>query len=290
MMKNVVKSTDKAFSVHLATPAEWQSAVEMARNEHWDLGHGDDRIFLNVDKNGFFIGRTEGRIVASISIVNFDPGYAHLGHYIVTPEYRGKGLGLELWTAAIEHAGERCIGLDGMPMQEENYKKWGFRTHYHTYRIQGRASGIAIKADNISEVSSHHLSAIADFDTSFSGCNRASLLSSWFTADNRQGFVVTEGASVKGVIALRPSDEGYRIGPFYAPDENHAIALLQTALGALPKNALVTLDVPEQAGATLDVLKVAGFSPLFHTCRMYRGTPPVSYQKGNNAVASLELG
>ncbi len=289
-MTIITHKTDPDFSIKVATPAEWHIVAEMARNEHWNLGQGDIPIFLNVDNNGFFAGLNNDDVVASISVVNFTPNYAHLGHYIVRPEYQGQGKGLALWTAAIEHAGERCIGLDAMPEQEKNYSKWGFQTHYLTYRVQGHFSDKAIKADNIQQITNRHLPAIVEFDSQFTGYFRPDLLSLWFTDKNRQGFILTEGQTIQALIALRPADEGYRIGPFYAAERSHAIALIQAALAAVPTNVQVTLDIPEQASEILEYLAAAGFKILFHTCRMYRGTPPAGYRNGLNAITSLELG
>lgn len=289
-MSIIANKTNLDFSVKVATFVEWQNVVEMARNERWNLGLGDDAIFFKVDNKGFIVSVINGEVAASISVVNYSPDYAHLGHYIVRPEYRGKGLGLALWSAAIEHAGMRCIGLDAMPEQENNYSKWGFKTYHRTYRMQGRAAGCAAKVENVLEVMRKHLPAIITFDAKFTGYSRSELLSQWLTGDNRQAFILMENQDIRALIALRLADEGYRIGPFYAEEQQHAMALLQTALASIPANAPVTLDIPEQASEIIDDLSDIGFKKLFHTCRMYRGTPPSEYRKGLNAITSLELG
>ena len=64
--------------------------------------------------------------------------FAFLGFYIVRPDLRGRGYGLRIWNAAVDHAGGRTIGLDGVVAQQENYKKSGFRLAYANVRYGGR--------------------------------------------------------------------------------------------------------------------------------------------------------
>lgn len=289
-MITVTNNLKDILQISIASPMEWLEVIEMAQQENWDPGHGDDLSFFFVDNAGFFIGSLNGKIVAAISVVNFHETYAHLGYYIVRPEFRGRGLGLTLWETAIKHAGDRCIGLDGMPAQEANYSKWGFSTHYHTHRFQGVASAHFKKIGNISAINGGHLPAVIAFDEKFVGYSRINLLSSWFNNANRKGFILTEKQVIKGLIGIRPSDTGYRIGPFYATDASHIESLLHAAMAELPENTLVTIDVPEFASETIALLTSYGYRALFHTCRMYLGIPPLCCQHGNNAVASLELG
>jgi hypothetical protein len=56
----------------------------------------------------------EGEPVASLSAVAYDAGFGFMGFYIVKPEQRGLGFGLEIWKAAIDYLGVRNIGLDGV--------------------------------------------------------------------------------------------------------------------------------------------------------------------------------
>src|ERR671930_2593048 len=94
-------------------PAEIAIAVDWAAAEGWNPGLGDAECFKTVDPEGFLIGELDGAAEATISCVNYDERFAFLGFYIVRPDLRGRGYGLRIWNAAIAHAGDRPVGLDG---------------------------------------------------------------------------------------------------------------------------------------------------------------------------------
>ena len=76
-----------------------------------------------VDAEGFFIGELDGQPAATISCVNYDADFAFIGFYIVRRDLRGRGYGMRIWDAAMAHAGNRTVGLDGVVAQQENYNK-----------------------------------------------------------------------------------------------------------------------------------------------------------------------
>jgi hypothetical protein len=96
-------------------PEEISIAVGWAAAEGWNPGHADAVCFVAADPEGFFIGELDGAPAATISCVNYGDSFAFLGFYIVRKDLRGRGYGLSIWNAAIEHAGARVIGLTTMP-------------------------------------------------------------------------------------------------------------------------------------------------------------------------------
>ena len=111
------------LTIRTMRPDEISIAVNWAAAEGWNPGLGDATCFATVDAGGFLIGELDGAPAATISCVNYDDRFAFLGFYIVRPDLRGRGYGLRIWNAAVEHAGDRIIGLDGVVAQQDNYKK-----------------------------------------------------------------------------------------------------------------------------------------------------------------------
>src|SRR5262249_8567150 len=118
-------------------PDEITVGIDWAAAEGWNPGLADAACFASVDPGGFLIGEIDGAPPAIISCVNYDARFAFLGFYIVRPDLRGRGLGPRIWNAAIEHAGGRVIGLDGVVAQQDNYKKSGFNFAYANIRYGG---------------------------------------------------------------------------------------------------------------------------------------------------------
>ena len=109
--------------IRAMAPEEIAVAADWAAAEGWNPGLGDAACFATVDAGGFLIGELDGAPAATISCVNYDDRFAFLGFYIVRPDLRGRGYGLRIWNAAVEHAGDRIIGLDGVVAQQDNYQE-----------------------------------------------------------------------------------------------------------------------------------------------------------------------
>lgn len=128
------------------SPVEYRTAslpeigkiLEWAAKEGWNPRVDDAGTFHAADPRGFFVATQDGAPVAAISVVNHSDDFAFLGLYICRPDYRGRGIGFSLWAHALAHAGDRTIGLDGVPEQEANYAKSGFVFTDRTRRLQGR--------------------------------------------------------------------------------------------------------------------------------------------------------
>lgn len=145
MMSSTCEDTP-TLAIGVASCAQWAPVLEWAHQEQWNLGHDDVQHFMNVDPEGFFVGRKAGNVVTALSVVNHTPDFAFIGHYLTDPEHRHQGYGSTLWRQAIQHAGTRCIGLDAIEAQIPNYRKWGFESCYRVHRVTGMAQPIASPA------------------------------------------------------------------------------------------------------------------------------------------------
>jgi hypothetical protein len=76
-------------------------AVDWAAAEGWNPGLDDAAAFHAADPEGHFLTRIDGRPVACISAVRYGPDYGFVGFYICLPEFRGRGLGMTTWNAAL---------------------------------------------------------------------------------------------------------------------------------------------------------------------------------------------
>ena len=76
-------------------------------------------------------------MVSGISVVAYDDHFGFLGLYICAPEARGQGYGRAIWNAGMARLGARTVGLDGVPAQQDNYRRMGFVRQYETIRMSG---------------------------------------------------------------------------------------------------------------------------------------------------------
>ena len=132
---------DKALAVRRMTEADLALALEWAAAEGWNPGLHDARSFYAADPQGFLLAELDGAPAGSVSAVRYGADFGFLGLYIVRPEFRGRGFGLKLWRAALDHLGDRIVGLDGVVAQQGNYRRSGFALAFRNIRQRGEGGG-----------------------------------------------------------------------------------------------------------------------------------------------------
>lgn len=267
-----------------ATADEVSLMLDWAAVEGWNPGIDDASAFYAADPDGFFVALDNDRPVACISVVNHSDNFAFLGLYICKPDYRGHGVGFDLWRHAIAHAGDRTIGLDGVPAQQDNYARSGFTPAGRTSRYSGTLP--RMDPTGSGEAPWPSLAAL-DFEAN--GFARPAFLAHW-TANSatRKTVVQTNGDAVVGFATARLCREGCKIGPVIAPSAQIAYELSVRAAAALDQTAAF-IDLPEAASDFAALLAGKGFTVGFTTARMYRGPAPVTAPT-LQAIATMELG
>ncbi len=276
-----------ATEIRVANIEDLRTMLDWAEAEGWNPGLGDAEVFLAADPSGFFIAQVEGVPVAAISVVNHSDVFAFLGLYICRREFRGQGLGFALWKQALDHAGSRTIGLDGVAAQEANYAQSGFVRSGATVRYEGCIE--PFEAENVRDLQQTDVPDVLALDADANGYLRTAFLTEWLTpTDGRKSVVLTSGADLKGFATIRRCRSGVKIGPVVAPNPEAAFTLMRTALLRMPSTEIV-VDVPSGSVGFSTALTDEGFSETFATARMYRGRAP-RQSDALMAIATMELG
>ena len=269
-------------------PDEIVLAADWAAAEGWNPGLGDAACFATVDAGGFFIGELDGAPAATISCVNYNDRFAFLVFYIVRPDLRGRGYGLRIWNAAVEHAGDRIIGLDGVVVQQDNYQKSGFRLAYPNVRYGGRvATGAA--PPGIIALADVPFAAVEADDATVFPAPRTSFLRAWIDTSGHVGRALVRDGRLVAWGAIRPSRTGCKIGPLVADDRAAAEAVF-AALAAGAGGGEIFLDVPSVNRDAVALAGDHGLSPVFETARMYTGPIRPLRLERVFGVTTFELG
>jgi GNAT superfamily N-acetyltransferase len=258
-----------------------------ARAEGWNPGLDDAGPFHAADPSGFLGCFVDGRLAAGISAVASGPDFGFIGLYICHPDFRGQGLGKRVWDAGIAHLGDRTIGLDGVPAQQENYRRMGFVPAYRTWRYSGRFRPASINPD-IVPINATMLPLVEAFDRRYYPGARKAFLTRWLDAP-RIARAVIRDRKLAGYGVLRKCCQGYKIGPLFSETEADA-SLIFMALCAESNGEIISIDVPEAASGFIAYLADIAFEEGFETARMYRGPFPGIDMRGVFGVTSLELG
>lgn len=273
--------------IRTASLTDVERMLDWAAAEGWNPGLGDATAFLAADPEGFFVAEVDGRAAASISVVNHSDSFAFLGFYIAHEDFRGQGIAFDLWRHAMAHAGDRTVGLDGVPDQEANYARSGFLRTGATLRLEGPRP--SVEMPGIRPVEARDAGAVAALDAAANGVSRPRFLRNWVKdTDTRRTLVLETAEGIEGFATARLCRAGCKIGPVVAPDATAALALAAAAARAL-KAGQVVIDVPDGQAGFVATLKRAGFAETFGTARMYRGAPPVT-SPALFGIATMELG
>ncbi|NVO54557.1 GNAT family N-acetyltransferase [Rhodobacteraceae bacterium B1Z28] len=285
------------YIIRPLTPDELQNAVDWAGREGWNPGHHDATCFRTTDPDGFLGGFLDGEMIASVSAVNYDDVFSFLGFYIVRPEYRGSGHGLEIAQHALAHCTGRNMGLDGVVEQQDNYRKSGFTFAYNNYRFSGTVAGIQAKLGpagntDVAEITDASADLIA-YDRHLFPAPRDAFLRSWLNAPSHTSRMYSGNGKIQGYATLRPCQTGYKIGPLFADDAGIAQALLASLMAAIPaghSGSEVFIDMPQPNDAAFALAAQLGLDKVFETARMYSDHEPDIDLSRIYGVTTFELG
>lgn len=126
--------SDSTYTIRAMARADLDRTIDWAEAEGWNPGLDDAGCFHANGQGGFLLGELDGIPITSISTVRYGEGYSFLGFYICVPEQRGKGFGYPFWEVGMALLGTRIIGLDGVPDQQQNYRKAPSFETAHIYR------------------------------------------------------------------------------------------------------------------------------------------------------------
>jgi GNAT superfamily N-acetyltransferase len=278
-----------ALRIRPMRPGEISIAVDWAATEGWNPGLSDAACFATVDEEGFLIGEIDGEAVATISCVNYDPRFAFLGFYIVRPDLRGRGYGLQIWNAAIAHAGARVIGLDGVVAQQGNYRKSGFSLAYANVRYGGTVTPPAAQQANVIDLKDVLPALIDTSDATVFPAPRPAFLRAWVETPGHIGRALLRDGALVAWGVIRPCRTGYKIGPLVADDRASAHAVLSALVDAVGGGE-VFLDAPSVNAPAVALAKEWGLAPEFETARMYTAPIPPLRLDRVFGVTTFELG
>lgn len=270
---------------------EIQIPLDMALEEGWNPGLEDGPAFYAADPDGFFCGEIDGKLINVISAVRSGDTFGFIGLYICRHEFRTMGYGHQIWRHAMDHLGNRVIGLDAVKEQTASYAEHGFRPLYRNVRQAGISLCDTPMDARLAPLGQGIFPAIRDYDRSFFPAPRTEFLELWTAPmlETRRGFAFIEDGEIKGYGVLRQCHEGCKIGPLFADTPEIADTLFRALAGQV-KGQTVILDTPEPNAAALLLAEKYELSPEFETFRMYRGAVPDLPLDQIFGITTFELG
>lgn len=286
----------KPLHIRALSLREMSLPLGWAKHEGWNPGLSDATPFWNSDPEGFIGGFIDHRLVACISAVRCGNQFGFMGFYIVDAPYRGRGYGLNLWQAALEHLrGIPCIGLDGVVAQQDNYRQSGFVYAHRNMRYEGTLpfthNEIRLAAnEQLIPVADIPQDVLIDFDAQHFPTPRPVFLHDWIHQVGHYALAIIKGDEVCAYGVIRPCAIGYKIGPLFAQHPDQARNLVFALCQNLDHGTPIYLDPPAENQAAIALVSELGMAFVFETARMYKGQIPQLPIQQIFGITTFELG
>jgi GNAT superfamily N-acetyltransferase len=270
---------------------EMPLVIEFAAREGWNPGLHDAECFHAADPGGFLIAEHRDEAVGCIGAVSYAGRFGFIGLYIVAPDWRGRGIGRRLWDQGMARLAGHAIGLDGVPAQQDNYRKSGFSLAWQNIRFAGTARQSARTADApIVPLREVDFALLCADDRRIFPAPRDAFLRAWIAMPDATGLAWVEQGRLRGWGVIRRCREGHKIGPLVADSPPVASALYAALCGSVPAGDTVYLDVPVPNADAMALAQAQGLRSVFETARMYAGPAPACELQRLFGITSFELG
>ncbi len=276
------------FVIRQAEKDDMGFFILQAKKEGWNPGLRDGDAFYDADPDGFFIGELDGRPIGTISAVRYNH-FGFLGFYIVAKAYRGHGYGLSLWQRAMAYLSGCHIGLDGLVLQQGNYKKSGFKFHHPHLRFEGWTFPRANPNEAIKAAKAIDFASLLAYDTGHFPSQRQAFLKTWLDMANSQSLVYQDQSGIRGMGTIRKCFKGYKIGPLFAETPKIAEELFLN-LAVFAKSMPLYIDISPDNEDALDLVLAYKMNFVFEAVRMYNKLIPELPQKEIYGNTTFELG
>lgn len=255
----------------------------------WNGGHHDVETFAAADPGAWLVAEVEGRPVGVTLATRWNDAFGWIGVYLVEREFRGRGIGLALFVAALDRLEPRSVGLDGDPRQQDNYRRSGFVDVHGVTRWHGSAGAWARDGDVVraTEVAFEDM---VELDARALGSERRALLGAWIEQPEAVSVAAVRGGHVDGFATARSASDGWKIGPVHAFNAEVAATVIAGAVAHLAPDTTCWLDTPAPNTAATDLLRAHGYEDAPTSGRMVRGTPPPADLGISFAITAHEVG
>jgi GNAT superfamily N-acetyltransferase len=281
------------FTIRPMIADDVPAGLALCRAARWNQLARDWEQFLSMNPDGARVAVVRGRVVATVTTIDYGGRFGWIGMVLVDEAERRRGLGTAMLTAGLQLL-ERLprVRLDATPAGYSLYRTLGFEEEYRLVRLGRRGSSrlspsppMAVRrlapADRV---------AMAAWDLAVFGAPRPSMLD-WLAAGApAYAWVAEDSHGIAGWMLGRHGFSFDHLGPIVARDQAVAAALVAACLEANP-SAAVIVDAPDHSPEWLAWLDGSGFSVQRPFIRMGRGgTGSVGTPGEQFAIVGPEFG
>ena len=293
----------EALTLRLMNKAEVDELVSWAADEGWNPGLHDADLFWEADPEAFIAAELGDELIGGGAITSYEGEFGFMGLFVVRPEFRGRGLGSNLWHARVTLLRGRLrsaasIGMDGVFKMQDWYAKGGFTFSHRSIRYEGvgtageSVAGESVAGESVAglvPVANVPFNQLAAYDRRCFPASRERFLRAWVAQPDALALAAVKGGALLGYGVIRRCGRGAKIGPLFADDVATAEALFE-ALAAFVPGEPVFIDVPEVNAWAMSMVARREMREVFACARMYLGPTPSLEESRIYGITTFELG
>ena len=256
-----MKLLNEALELVELTESDTTGLVELSASVGWDYDEDEVATLFSSCYKIFGHKNSDGKLVSSAAIIQYERKLASIGVVIVHSDYRGLGLGKEVMQKCIDCARDRSILLiataDGQPL----YEKIGFTVvdSVHKYLCDEYAPPhpVDISEISIGEFKEEQLDAVIELDGGAFGDKRSLFLRNRIQQSNQCIVVKDENSRIIGFGLSVLGPVNLVLGPVVAPDTRIAQLIIDRL--ACDHQGKLRVDVPSGQEKLMAFLEQSGF-------------------------------
>jgi GNAT superfamily N-acetyltransferase len=254
------------------THADIPAGLALCRAAHWNQTARDWEQFLSLNPDGARVADRDGRVVATVTTLDYEERLGWIAMVLVDPAERRQGLGTTMLATGLGLLEPLpAVGLDATAAGYPIYVKRGFRETYRLARMERRAwAPVSPPAGTfVRPFAPRDWTTVRAWDLQAYGADRSRMLE-WLHAGAPQyAWVAEDAGSLVGYALGRSGFAFEHLGPIVARDDQAAAALV--AACTADNRAPFIVDALIHSPGWRAWLNGAGFREQRPFIRMRRG-------------------
>jgi GNAT superfamily N-acetyltransferase len=253
------------------------AGLRLCRIAGWNQLAMDWELFLRLSPRGCRAAVQDGKVVGTVTTVNYENRFAWVGMVLVDPEARGQGVGTQLLQEAMSILrGIPSIRLDATPQGRPVYQRLGFEDEYELCRMQLAEITVADRSPDFSPrpatsslsqtgglsvrpMKADDLVAITETDRRIFGADRREILQWALQESPEYAWIALSSAGLEGYCFGRRGFNFDQIGPVHSPRELVSQRLVTACLTSVKSGTRIIVDPLLHSPSWLEWLRLAGF-------------------------------
>ena len=163
----------------------------------WNQLEQDWELFLESSQTGSLVAEYKGKIVGTVTSVNYGKRFSWLGMLLVDPSIRRMGLGTKLLTEAMRLSADYgTIRLDATPAGKLVYDTLGYQDEFYLSRYEIEKCDIANFPEperRCHKMTQNDIEQVIDFDQEIFGAPRSKILKALLRMGSSYAWILRSG-------------------------------------------------------------------------------------------------